>query len=318
MRATLFRVGPTMNPVGNGDSGDKLVTSASRSLNAPMGFEAGDENFYRYVKNRPTTVTDPSGLLALPMLEGDLSTTVPTVFIPDGPGSAPPSERERTTRVEQWRQGRIDRSITRINNNDGTINLRITAHWFRPGDANQLAHYVSHIRSSISRILSDLTNYSIPNHAPINQMEQRVNRWFGNGRALTNTQVIAVRRVFTAVRDGLDNNDTSFWDDSLDYGGYGYVRWNWTSRNYRAVSLGRDYFDPDTNPGQRIGTLIHELCHLYGGCRGDAGYYDDPASLDPNNAVTYHSRDGAGLTLTPDQQVGNADSFAGFLVQFYS
>jgi len=34
------------------------------TANAPLGFNAGDANLYRYVGNDPTSLTDPSGLMS--------------------------------------------------------------------------------------------------------------------------------------------------------------------------------------------------------------------------------------------------------------
>lgn len=47
-------------PMTNRDIRDERANP--RFIGMPLGFEAGDENLYRYVTNQPTIATDPSGL----------------------------------------------------------------------------------------------------------------------------------------------------------------------------------------------------------------------------------------------------------------
>jgi hypothetical protein len=56
------------------------------------------------------------------------------------------------------------------------------------------------------------------------------------------------------------------------------------------------------------------LAHLYGDIR-DEGYFDDPGSFTAKR-VTY-TKGGKAVVLTPDQQVNNPDSYAGFFEQYY-
>ena len=44
----------------------RLAASARWTTQDPMGFAAGDANPYRYVGNRATIATDPSGLAEQP------------------------------------------------------------------------------------------------------------------------------------------------------------------------------------------------------------------------------------------------------------
>ena len=85
---------------------------------SPLGFEAGDANLYRYVRNAPTDAIDPSGLIwepdglggwrwvgagqPTPMPSGDSRNAEPILVPPVGPGPAlpldlltPPTEEER-------------------------------------------------------------------------------------------------------------------------------------------------------------------------------------------------------------------------------
>jgi hypothetical protein len=243
---------------------------------------------------------------------------IPTAFIPDAPSypPVPASERAYQARLQTWRVGRTATQTfgTGFNFNGNTGSFRSTANWFTDADANTLSAQLAQVRAAITTILIDLANYTIPNHRPPNTIEQNINRWFGNGNPLTGAQLAAVRRVFTQVAIRVDNNTTVYWDRSFDVSNWGQVSSNWFSTYYNSVQLGAPYFSEDSTPRDKIGTLIHELTHLYCNTE-DYGYFDDPSSF-TNPAVTYTKR-GVAVTLTPAQQVDNADSFAGFLAQYY-
>lgn len=64
MQATETRVGPTTTPESRTEPRAAGWIVRLFGDGAPLGFQAGDANLYRYVKNGPTNATDPSGLQA--------------------------------------------------------------------------------------------------------------------------------------------------------------------------------------------------------------------------------------------------------------
>src|SRR5207249_3208598 len=113
--------------------------------------------------------------------------------------------------------------------------------WFKPLDRTDLEAKLVSIRSSLNTILTNLGSYTTPNHTPANEIEEQVNRWFGNRAALNATQIAKVRQVFRQVRDGLNNNRTVFWDDSFEISYWGQVNWRWFSGRYGTIQLGAIY-----------------------------------------------------------------------------
>jgi hypothetical protein len=263
----------------------------------PIGFDAGDVNLYCYVGNAPTVATDPSGL-EIPI---DLR-----------------RRREIETRDRalgiarrQWEQGRIE-SWSGFMEAFG-VRVNAATRWFNPAEESELLRFFAQIRSRFPQIEADLASYGTRN--PVNDIEHRVNRWFGNGAALERAQINMVRDRFRRVREGIDNNSTTFWDDSDSLSVYGQVNYWWTSNRYHTIQLGSKYFAG--RPVEKIATIIHELTHLYGNTR-DAGYYADVLLVNRQNPVAYeHPETGAAIALPTAQQVNNADSYAGFVTEFY-
>jgi RHS repeat-associated protein len=63
----------------------------------PLGFDAGDSNLYRYVTNRPTGATDPSGLQKTPVIDiWNLSGTIGEISRRFNAMSSAAQQAERT------------------------------------------------------------------------------------------------------------------------------------------------------------------------------------------------------------------------------
>jgi hypothetical protein len=139
-------------------------------------------------------------------------------------------------------------------------------------------------------------------------------RWFVNNAAAFDYATVLTG--FRDVKDGLDNNRTSYYDDP-DSTIYGYVTGipgDWD------VYVGQKYWTgaAGANLGkERFGTIIHELSHFYAGT-ADWGYFNNPGALN-GLAIVWDDPDnpGVAVVLTTAQLMANADSYAGYLTQYY-
>jgi hypothetical protein len=140
-------------------------------------------------------------------------------------------------------------------------------------------------------------------------------RWFlGSGEDSSTfgpAQYQALIGVYQDVADGLDNQRTWYYDDTQMEGYFGYV--SGIPDDYD-VRIGTPYWagtDMD-----RFGTVIHELTHLYAGT-ADNGYFNNPGALS-NQAIVYKDPDsGEVVQLNTSKLLFNADTYAGYLTQYY-
>jgi hypothetical protein len=251
-------------------------------------------------------LTDPSGLDSAAAQADSYS----FVDFPVHSGRYGESSRLR----RQWEQGRTQFTTKRLNATvgDETASVRASFGWFREADADDVMAYLGAIRCAITRILEDFRGYDPTNRGRPSETEAKFNRWFGNGQQLNRRQFEKVWDVYTEVKNGIDTGTTTFYDKSDSVSYYGYTNLFFLSTHYRTIALGRDYFDGSR--AEKIGTLIHEMTHLYAGT-DDYGYYTED-SLDAANPVRYTLRR-RSVTPNADQLVNNADSYAGLLVQYY-
>ncbi len=126
-----------------------------------------------------------------------------------------------------------------------------------------------------------------------------------SSQTLTPNQLSSIQKAYQAVFNGLISDDTPFTDDPKDTG-YGYS-------DGVGVYTGQKYHK--ANAKNQYATIIHELSHHYAQT-DDNGYYFLPAADAPRtdlSPVTYTDT----LMVSTDELINNADSYAGFLTQYF-
>jgi hypothetical protein len=116
------------------------------------------------------------------------------------------------------------------------------------------------------------------------------------------------------VADGLDNNTITYRNKGAAPGYEDYYGWNTGAE----IHMGALYFSGDAR--DRFGTVIHELTHFGPPGTGDAAYFDNPVAFEnPYVGVDWRDPDDTDypITVTTGELIDNADSYAGFLTQFY-
>ena len=145
-----------------------------------------------------------------------------------------------------------------------------------------------------------------------------VGRWFAGPDytpSITETNAImsTVLAVFGSVAGGLDGTQT-YVDDPTEthYYGTSPIRGN---PNTDHITIGVPYHSGTSM--DQYGTIIHELTHFYGGTV-DNGYFNNPGALE-GSPIQWVDDDGEPLPnpLTTSQLLHNADSYAGFLAQYF-
>jgi hypothetical protein len=150
-------------------------------------------------------------------------------------------------------------------------------------------------------------------------MKGQIDRWFqgnaANEPAPTQQQAGTIRGNFQDVADGLDGYKIEYESDA-DTDGWGMC-------DFEYIYIRKYYFfgrnQTPATARDRFGTVIHELSHLLA-WTGDAAYFRNPESLDnPNMDVVWldTADSETEINVTTAALIGNADSYAGFLSQFY-
>ncbi len=279
----------------------------------PLAFEAGDANLYRYAGNKPTNATDPSGFQPL-----------------DGGETA--LEREMR-RFYEKPSGTVNATYS---HNGNTYRFRVTYTYFSNAERDLLIARLGRLRAALAEIMAVLPapvyrrrgrgaigpDTGLTDWARVNPaMQARLRRWFGNGQPLNNNDYGVVWRVFNNVLNAFNNRNLGFKNDFEANGTE--LAWAVPATWYD-IHLRPAFYD--ARPRQQIGTLFHELTHYYG-WTDDHGYVDNesltriPVPVGRGAFIpirrpglpTYED----GRTLTVRQLVDNADTYEGFLEDFF-
>lgn len=143
-------------------------------------------------------------------------------------------------------------------------------------------------------------------------MQDRLSHWFispGDELRLNDQQYQRVYSVFRKVRYAMDNRTLNFENDFADHDGErAWVLPLWFGLS-SDIHLRPIFYRESAR--RQVGILFHELTHLYAGT-GDAGYFDS-GSLGNVARPTYNDRQ----RLTTGQLIGNADTYEGFLEDYF-
>jgi hypothetical protein len=193
------------------------------------------------------------------------------------------------------------------------LSSRLQDFWLN--DALTLTNYIVQVRFDVQAAIADLNQYVGQDDGGEYPLEFR--RWFVNPADWTvdgeeRRQVVYsdVQDEFEAVAEGLDGTTTVYTDDPSAAEDYGYV-----PQNLSGVFIGLLYHSG--TPLDQYGTVIHELTHLYGGTDDYGGYFLNPRAFELPNAVVVWVYQGLILNPTTDTLLNNADSYAGYLTQYY-
>ncbi len=184
--------------------------------------------------------------------------------------------------------------------------------YFTTDERDRLLDRLTTLRGALNTMLADLGGTDASWLGLTGQTRERLRRWFGNGNALSDSEVRTVRSYFQAVRNAFDGTlkfENAF-DDS--YLGWAFPGWD--------IHLGLPFWAPDFSAKNQIGTLLHEMVHRFNWVT-DKGYFYS-ASLDPGPpggprpGPTYWLG-AVDVNLTWRQLQSNPDSYAGFMMDYY-
>jgi RHS repeat-associated protein len=272
----------------------------------PLGFEAGDSNLYRYVMNEQRSLTDPSGLQRWNTQISTGLTKEPSFWaLLDNLND---KEWDRVTEALQ---------IARV----------AVRQAFHDVQAARFKTYKKEYPWKTTLVSYDCwgnpTEHPPPNLEGIQLTNpdttmKRLELWFGNRQSLTPKQLDRIAGRLLAAYDRLSSGKTEYKlqitkDDSgiADEEGPAYVTFNW-------IYLRPEFFQNWPLKSQAT-MLIHEITHLYSpglGRTSDYGYYGSSIDWFGARGPTYR-KGGVGVTLTPAQLIDNADTYAGFIRQYY-
>lgn len=185
-------------------------------------------------------------------------------------------------------------------------------------DGQELVSYIVEVRQAVDAATADITAALGGNYGT-SAMKGKIDRWFkGNGtgaehQAPTQTQVGIIVDTFQAVADNLDNSTITYHNDA-EYDGYGW-------HEDGEVGIGTWYYSGWYGTGstsdEKFGTLIHELSHINPPGTKDKAYFLPP-NLTASTVVWLDTGDyETEVTVTTANLLINADSYAGFLTQYY-
>jgi hypothetical protein len=214
------------------------------------------------------------------------------------------------------------RTISTVTQNlAGGGSITVAFDYFNAAERTIVFARLTTLRQALNTILADIGNtspfgstltFTVWNRLT-GQTQTRLRRWFGNGNALTDYQMHIVRMGFQRARNAF--NGTLPFEN--DFEGDGYA---WTLAGCD-IHLRPDFW-AETSIKTQIGTLLHEMTHKYH-WTGDRGYFHDPASLaagppgGPRPLPTYWKGNDDNISFSVNQLIGNADTYAGFLMDFY-
>ncbi|MSQ96622.1 MAG: hypothetical protein EXR98_19010 [Gemmataceae bacterium] len=203
----------------------------------------------------------------------------------------------------------ISSTLTFGDNSTTAISTRVQDFTFAGG--HELHTQVRHVRLSLKTAIEDLQSF-IDNREEFDPLPAQVARWFEGSdyqSYMADPTLAAVISCFNAVATGLDGNTTIFRDNPDLTDCYGYV----DLETREEVEIGTFYHESSATDKDKYGTIIHELSHLYG-LVDDFGYFNNPGALNGDDIVwTY----GGVVVLTNSELRNNADSYAGYLTQYY-
>jgi hypothetical protein len=261
----------------------------------PTGFDAGDLNLYRYSHNASPILADPSG------------TT-------DG-----------VTRHTYRRWGR-------------TYTYTVEWYGFNLLERPELFDLIGDVRYAVGDVCDSLRTFSTDFGSLTPDMQARLRRWFlipDPPGFVGNFYLSRIRAVFESVKDAIDNRGLPFMNRggpepdghcAMSYPFPWRVNGAWYSK---LIVLYPNFWSRSDRA--KAGVIFHELTHLYAWTNDSLGYVDrDPslARIDPRrppgnhldpvywerqNEPTYTG----DTTPTPDRLRSNADTYAGFLEDYY-
>jgi hypothetical protein len=189
----------------------------------------------------------------------------------------------------------------------------------------QLIGYIVQVRQDLDQVTSDISAAVSAGYAG-SPMQGQINKWFqGNGvgaayAAPTSDQVQSILDAYTEVESLLDDTDDPIiYNNSQNDPTYSaYYGYNTGSE----VLICARFYGSTATSADQFATVIHELTHFepvgpYGAGTDDYGYYA-AGSLSAAD-VTWDNIDGVSglVTVTTANLIDNADSYAGFLTQYY-
>ncbi|MBI2804257.1 MAG: cadherin-like domain-containing protein [Planctomycetes bacterium] len=202
----------------------------------------------------------------------------------------------------------------------GGGSITVAFDYFNANERNTVFARLTSLRQALNTILADIGNttpfgstltFTVWNRLT-EQTQTRLGRWFGNGNRLSDYQMHIVRMGFQRVRNAF--NGTLPFEN--DFEGDAYA-WTFVGCN---IHLQPAFWAQATSVKLQIGTILHEMTHKYH-WTGDRGYFYE-TSLDagppggPRPLPTYWKGDD-DVNLSVSQLIGNADTYAGFLMDFY-
>jgi len=255
----------------------------------PLGFGAGDSNLYRYVRNGPNNNADPSGeILPLIVAGGFARWRIRRYYLPP---AEPEWYTNRKSGVETWSSGW-----------KGTY--KVSFEWFNDDEQFKLRKYIGHVRQALEDALP-----ATPGDWPAKDTKM-LERWFGNGKALSGAELLTIDRVLRTVRDAIDNKTLSFQNNKTGPDDYFAVS-DPTGLAFGIALYGGFW---ERTQRRQVGTVFHELTHYYASTGDSGGYFLDASLGDLTKIPSY--RDGSYGPHPPNSVLQrNADTYRGFLLE---
>jgi len=210
---------------------------------------------------------------------------------------------------------------------DTTSTVLSTMKNFRFWDIPVFIEQVRHVRVNIRSAITGLQGF-LDNREDLDALPTQVSRWFAGPDyelSMGYDALTEIKATYTAIATLLSTGVT-YYDDTNDTD-YGHEGGPYNSTESSDVSIGQlSWTGREIAPLdlERYGSVIHELSHVCfpTGVIVDKGYFNNPAALQNETAEVEWFEDAygqfpVGNPLTTEELMSNADSFAGYLTQYY-
>jgi len=290
----------------------------------PIGYEAGDENLYRYLKNRPIVAVDPAGLQGAPgiglhgdpMMGGatpeDMAILVwDTLFAPRGSdGEVQEPARVPDSYIKYIRLAYDDCTALEV----ALLMRRLRA-------AAQIAEralfdvgivydyhgidrpYLPYHREITDRIRPILNMYFAPQNEQLTQKDIH-QIWM---------TLYEIRNAFKSSIGVEGETSPPFWLPNAEA---------WTYPASTDIHILMPEYKKE-NPRGQVSILLHEISHEYASTK-DYGYWSGGPGMLPFAGGAYPGQrpkyldDGERVTLNKSQLLRNADTYSLFLMKAYT